>query len=355
MKNIKFNFSVILILFVLFSTNILSEDFSGSKKVSKGDKFDVSTTNGTIVVSVWAKDEVHVKASKIDVDDVKEFIFNQAGNTVSVKFKGQNSNDFHLEISVPSYMILDFSTGGGNVTIKDKINGSVEITTGGGNVTLNDIENTLSVSTGGGNVSTGTVSDKVDISTGGGEVKVASALKSLEISTGGGNITVGSIGGKAEISTGGGNISVGKVSGSIELSTGGGNINLDGTIGNVEANTGGGNITLKNISGSLEANTAGGNIYAELTPGSNSNSELNTASGDINLTIPANSKVHITATVYVGSHANDPDVEKIIKSDFEPTTVEKTSKNLIKKFLLNDGGSVIELNTASGKIKINKK
>lgn len=355
MKKFKFNFSVILILFIMFSINLFSEDFTGSKKVTKGDRFDVSTTNGNIVVSVWSKDEVFVKASKIDVEDVKDFKFIQTGNTVSLEFKGQNSNNFKLEISLPSYMMLDFSTGGGNITINDKINGSVDVTTGGGNVTLNDVENTLSISTGGGNVSTGTVSNQAEISTGGGEVKVTSALKKLEISTGGGNITVGSIGGKAEISTGGGSISIGNISGNTELSTGGGNINLDGAIGNVEASTGGGNITLKNISGSVEANTAGGNIYAELNPGNNSNSDLNTAGGDINLTIPADSKVNIVATVYVGNRANDPDVEKMIKSDYEPATVNKTSNTLIEKFIINGGGSLIELNTASGKIKINKK
>ena len=53
--------------------------------------------------------------------------------------------------------------------------------------------------------------------------------------------------------------------------------------------------------------------------------------------------------------ANDPDIEKMIKSDFEATTVDITNRNLTKKFVLNGGGSKIELNTASGKIKINKK
>ena len=46
---------------------------------------------------------------------------------------------------------------------------------------------------------------------------------------------------------------------------------------------------------------------------------------------------------------------KFIKSDFEEATVNFTKGGFNKKFLVNGGGSIIELNTASGKIKINKK
>ena len=52
---------------------------------------------------------------------------------------------------------------------------------------------------------------------------------------------------------------------------------------------------------------------------------------------------------------DESDADKLIKSDFEPTNVDFHKNNFIKKFVLNGGGSMIELNTASGKIKINKK
>ncbi len=355
MKNIKTNLPVFLMLFVFFSINLFAEDYEGGKKVVRGDKLEVSATNGNIIVSVWDKDEVFIKAKNIDVDDVKDVSFKQNGNVVAFEFKGQDSENFYMEVSIPAYLILDFSTGGGNVSIKNKVNGPVEISTGGGNVSLNDVGNILSISTGGGNILVGNVSDKVEISTGGGEVKVASALKNLEVSTGGGNITIGSIGGKAEISTGGGNISVGNASSGIEISTGGGNIKLDGANGSIEVSTGGGNISLKNVKGSVEANTAGGNILAEFSAPINSSIELNTASGDINIKIPADSKAYIIATVYAGKIISDADSDKLIKSDFEAATINFDKSNLIKKFVLNGGGSNIELNTASGKIKIDKR
>ncbi len=345
------------LIFILSGFTALTTAIDKDKtfSVSKGDNLEVGVSNGNITISTWGKDQVYIKAIDVEDDDLKYLKIEQQGNRVIVEFKGKDSDDFYLEVSIPSQFNLDLSSGGGNITIKDNINGKVELATGGGNININDVTNMLSASTGGGNISVGSVSGETELSTGGGNIDVKDVKNKIDISTGGGNISIGNIGGNAEVSTAGGNISVGKVSGSAELNTAGGNINLDGAAGKVEVNTAGGNISLKNISGSVDANTAGGNIYADLITSSNSKSEFNTAGGDINLVIPSDSKVDIVATVYVGKHANDPDVEKMIKSDFEPTTVDINNKNLIKKFVLNGGGSKIDLNTAGGKIKINKK
>ena len=358
MKNLKTNLSVFLMLFVFFSINLFAEDFEGGKKVARGDKLEVSATNGNIVVSVWEKDEVFIKAKNIDVDDVKDFSFKQNGKIVAVEFKGQDSENFYMEVSVPAYLILDLSTGGGNVSIKDKVNGSVEISTGGGNVSLSDVGNILSISTGGGNISVGNISDKVEISTGGGEVKVTSALKNLEVSTGGGNITIGSIGGKAEISTGGGNISVGNVSSGIEISTGGGNINLDGANGSIEVSTGGGNISLKNVKGSVEASTGSGNVELELDPIAGSFSEISTGNGKITLYVSEKANVVINANFLAGKYIDagkNPQVH--LKSDFDGVTYDLNDSKgeMNAKLKLNNGGSTIELNVTSGEIFIKKK
>ena len=116
--------------------------------------------------------------------------------------------------------------------------------------------------------------------------------------------------------------------------------------------TGGGNISIGNIGGNGEVSTAGGNISVGKVSG---NAEFNTAGGDINLLLPSDAKVSIEATVYVGKRSNEDDAAKLITSDFSPTTVDFVKNNLVKKFILNGGGSKIELNTASAKIKINKK
>ena len=358
MKSFKVYLFAVTILVFQLSVQLIAEEFQGGMKVENGDKFEISATNGNVVISVWTKDEVFVKAKNIDADDVKDFTFRQNGNVVTLKFKGQHSEKFFMEVSIPAYLNLDISTGGGNVTFKNKVNGAVEISTGGGNVMLNDIGNTLSISTGGGNISVGAVSNKVEISTGGGEVNVASAQNSLEISTGGGNIAVGSIGGKAEISTGGGNVSIGNASNGIEISTGGGNINLNGANGNVEVLTGGGNILLKNVNGFVDATTGSGNIELELNPAAGSLSEINTGNGNITIYISAKADAFIHANFlsakYINS-GNNPQVH--LKSDFDPITYDVNDKKgeVNATFKLNNGASTIKLNVASGEIFIKKK
>jgi len=346
-----------LVLFILsgFLIVLNASDKEKTLNVSKGDNLEVSASNGNVNISIWTKDQAYIKAFNIDEDDINDLKIEQSGNKVAVEFKGQNSDDFYLEISIPEHLNVDVSSGAGDITINGNINGTVKFATGGGNIKLKDAGDKLSVSTGGGNISVGNVKGESEISTGGGSISIGDVNSKVEVSTGGGNISIGSIGGSGEVSTAGGNISVGKVSGNAELSTAGGNISLDGASGKVEVNTAGGNISLKNISGSIEANTAGGNIYADLTPAANSKSEFNTAGGDINLVIPSNAKVSIEAAVYVSKSLNKSEAEKLIKSDFEPATIDLHKNSLIEKFVLNGGGANIEMNTASGKININKK
>lgn len=338
-----------------FAALTIATDKEKTFNVSKGDNLEVSISNGNITISTWEKDQVYIKAINIEEDDLKYLKFEQQGNKVIVNFEGQESDDFYLDISIPSQFNVDISTGGGNIAVKGNINGKVEVATGGGNIALNDVGDKLSVSTGGGNISVGNVNGETEISTGGGNISVGDVKSKAEISTGGGNISVGNIGGNGEVSTAGGNISVGKVSGSIELSTAGGNINLEGATGNVEVNTAGGNIAVKNISGPIGANTAGGNIYADLIPSSSGYSEFSTAGGDITLVVPSNAKVNIMANVNVGKNIRESEADKFIESDFEASTVDFNKSNFIKRFILNGGGSTVDLNTASGKIRIKKK
>ena len=354
--NSTFTNFLLIALFVLLGTTLSQAvDKEKSFNVSKGNNLEVSASNGNVNISVWSKDQAYIKAFNVDEDDLDKLKFEQTGSKLTVEFRGEDSDDFYLEISIPAYLEVDVSTGGGNISLNGNMTGKVEFSTGGGNVNVQDVGNKLSVSTGGGNVSAGNITGELEISTGGGNISVADVKSKADVSTGGGNISIGSVGGSADVSTAGGNLSVGKVSGSADLSTAGGNISLDGATGNVEANTAGGNVSLKNISGSVDANTAGGNIYAELNPTAKSKSEFNTAGGDITLVIPSTAKVNIKASVYVGKKISDSDADKLIKSDFEATNVDFQGKQLIKKFVINGGGAEIDMNTASGKIKINKK
>ena len=372
---ILFGIPAILMIFILTGFLSLTNAVDKEKtfNVSKGDNLEVTVSNGNVTINTWDKSQAYIKAYNVDQDDLSYLKIEQQGNKVIVDFEGEDSDDFYLEVSIPEQFNLEIATGGGNVNISGVVTGSSKITTGGGNIStlslngnakistgggnikLENIGGDLSVSTGGGEVRVGIVNGETKISTGGGNIDVKEVKNKLSVSTGGGNVTIGNIGGEGKVSTAGGDLSVGKVSGSAKLSTAGGNIYLGGASGNVKVNTAGGEISLRNISGSISANTAGGNINAELNPDGKSESKLNTAGGDIYLTLPGNAKANVVATVRINKHLSKSEADEKIKSDFEVTTVDLSSKDITKKFVINGGGSLIEMNTASGKIKIIKK
>lgn len=376
MKRIYFSrISLVLLLCLSFVFTGLTQTKKEAKfTVSSGDMLDVSLRQGDILITTGSGNEVSVVAKNIDEDEVHLLTMEQKSGKVEIKFKGEDSDNFKLECTIPEAMNLDLSTGGGNVSIKGELKGTLDASTGGGNISTGNIIGNTKVSTGGGNVSVGdingeadlssaggemkagSIKGKADISTAGGNVNVESVSSSAEISTAGGNIKVQEIGGKVEVSTAGGNIKVGSVTGSAEISTAGGNINLESSDGDVEASTAAGNVNLKNIKGSIEANTAAGNIYAELYPESNKKSEFNTAVGNITLKVPENSKATIKASISVLVWSGDNSDMDNIKSDFTPTDVKrnKEKKQIEVTYNLNGGGPTVELNVAMGQIEIRK-
>jgi len=368
-----------------------AQDQKKSFTVKSGEMLEVSTRMGNITIDTWAKNEVNVVVKNVIDSEIALLTMVQNGNKVEVIFEGEESDRIEFEISIPSKLDLELSTGGGNITLKNDLDGKIDASTAGGNISMKNIKGEADISTAGGNIKVGDINSKADISTAGGNIKVGDINSDADISTAGGdmkigningmadistaggnikigyikggadvssaggNISVDNIGGNADISTGGGNVKVGSVSGSAELNTGGGNISLEAATGKVEVNTGAGNINLENIKGGIEANTGAGNIYAKLIPDGESVSELNTGVGNITLYVPASAKVTIVATAHVQMWDDESELQNI-KSEFTPTTVNRyrNKKQIEVTFELNGGGSKIELNVALGEIEIKK-
>lgn len=376
MKNRKVN--ILLVLFgilILSSLNFsIASDKDATFSVQKGDVLDVEIEHGNINVSTWDKNEVQISAKNIDDDELSLYSAEKKSGIIVVKFKGDDSDDFSLELTIPNDLIIDIKTGGGNVTINNDLRSKTTISTAGGNITaktigaeanistaggnikLGDINGSVELTTAGGDIQVGSVNGKAEISTAGGNITVGSVNSTADISTAGGNVTVGTVGGDADISTAGGNITVSSVSGSADISTGGGNVILDGATGKVEANTGGGNIELKNIKGSIAANTGAGNITAELIPDGKSSSDLNSGVGNITLYIPESSKATIVATASDFKWGDSRKDSESIKSDFESYNISQLRRGNTFEAIyeLNGGGSKIELNVGLGEINIKK-
>jgi len=376
MKNFKTQSMLLIICLLVISSaaQLLAVDKDANFKVQKGDLLTVNIHQGNIMVSTSDKNEVIVHATNIDQDEVTLLTMEQNSSKVEIKFKGEDSDNFKIELTVPSYLELDFNTGGGNITVNDDLKSKVSFNTGGGNITTKNILGTTDLATGGGNIkiqdiggdadvstaggdiNVGVVNGKADISTAGGNIKVESVKNTADISTAGGNVNVGNIDGNAEVSTAGGNVTVGTVSGTADVSTAGGNIDLAGATGKVEANSGAGNINLKNIKGSIEANTGAGNIIAELIPDGKNKSELNAGVGNITLYVPESSKTTIIATTSDFKWKDSEKGSDSIKSDFESSNVNQNRKGnkFEAVYKLNGGGSEIELNVGMGDINIKK-
>ena len=351
-----------------------AQDQKKSFTVKSGDMLEVSTRMGNITIDTWDKNEVNVVVKNVIDSEIALLTMVQNGNKVEVIFEGEDSYHIEFDISIPSKFDLELSTGGGNITLKNDLDGKIDASTAGGNISMKNIKGEADISTAGGNIKVGDINSDADISTSGGDMKIGNINGMADISTAGGNIKIGyikggadvssaggnisvdNIGGNADISTGGGNVKVGSVSGSAELNTGGGNISLDAATGEVEVHTGAGNISLENIKGGIEANTGAGNINAKLIPDGESVSELNTGVGHIILYVPASAKVTIIATVNVLMWGKSDDELQNIRSDFTSTSVRrnKEEKQIEVTYELNGGGSMIKLNVSMGEIEIRK-
>jgi hypothetical protein len=353
---------------------------SKSFTVTKGGMLEADVRVGDFRISTWDKNEVSIKVTGLDKEDLEDLEMTQTGNTVHIEFGGRGGDwgdwhrNVHYAISLPSQFDLDIRTSGGDIEITDKISGKIKGKTSGGNIKLSDVTGTVDMNTSGGDIRTGNiqgdaelhtsggnieigkVNGEIVVNTSGGDIRVESVGKSLRAKTSGGNIEIGDVGGDATVSTAGGDIKVGKVSGGASLSTAGGNVELRSASGTVTARTAGGDIHLENITGSIEAKTSGGEIEAELIPSGKGRSRLISSGGEVKLFIPENAKATIEASIRIQGRWRDRSEEYEIISDFKAEKNEKTSdeREIRARFVLNGGGDVITLETVNSNIVIRK-
>ncbi|MGA9405670.1 MAG: hypothetical protein WBW71_00930 [Bacteroidota bacterium] len=326
--------------------------------VAKGGELEVSVNGGDIQLNTWEKDAVTLVVDGIDEDDMQYVKFTQSGNTVRVEYRPRwnSSRDVLFKINLPAQFDADVRTSGGNIEVHGTMKGKLTGSTSGGDIRTEDIEGTMEMKTSGGNIELGTVTGEAEVKTSGGDIKVEKVGKSLKASTSGGDVEVGDVGGDAVLSTSGGEVKVGKVSGSASLKTAGGDIELRSASGTVEAKTAGGNIRLENISGSIDAKTAGGDVEAELIPSGKGPSELRSSGGNVILSVPANAKATIDATIELryewGRHRDDYDIHSDFKE--ESKTGSKDEQEIHAVYKLNGGGDSITLETTNGNIEIKK-
>ncbi len=355
---------------------------SKSFTVSKGGLLEVSVGVGDIRITPWDKNEAYVRASGIDDDEIDRLKMSQSGNTIRVTFRprgGWSHGNAEFEINIPKEFDTDLRTSGGDIEILDFIKGKIKGSTSGGDIKLSTVSGTVSMSTSGGNVHTGDIQGDGELRTSGGDIRVGSVNGDLELGTSGGNIdvksvgktlnantsggdiTIGDVGGEARVSTSGGNIEMGKVSGKASMHTSGGDVSLKGASGTVKASTSGGDMRLENVSGSIDASTSGGEIEAELYPTGSGRSKLSSSGGTVKISIPANAKATIDATIHYGNSwggwfGGGRRDKYAVKSDFKADSYDKDDDagEIHAVYTINGGGSEIDLSTSGADIIIRK-
>ena len=382
-----------LLLFIFFSllsitsyANVVfpkwDDDGDGFKTqsytVSKGGKLDVSLGSGNIHIKAWNKDEVFVKVSGLDDEDMHRVKIKQNGNTIRVEYHNNwgswsGNNDIDVTASIPNQFDIDIETSGGDIQIEDGLQGTLKGTTSGGNVKIGDVGGTvdmetsggyiytgdikgdITLNTSGGDIHLGSVSGEAEVNTSGGDIRVTKIQKGLKAKTAGGEIIIGDCGADVTLATFGGDVRVAKVMGKAILSSAGGDIVLRGSTNAVKAKTADGDILLEDIAGPVDAKTAAGEISAELVQ-VKGQCKLATASGDVHLFVPEEAKATINARVVVRGWWKNRKDDNSIRSDFKTESYDEDDDEheIRAVYKLNGGGYVIDLQTALGNIEIRK-
>ncbi len=381
MKTIKIFLTVALLSFFYCGVNTNAATDNGSKSksfnVGEGGKLTVDISAGAIRISTWSKNQVEIRVSGLDEEDLDKIEMTSDNKNVSVLYDESwgGDGDAEFEITVPNKYNLDLKTSAGDIKLMNDLDGYVKAATNGGdvsfknvsgeldaesnggNISVSDIGGNLNLNTMGGDISVGVAKGKDNkVNTMGGEISITKSVSGISAKTYGGDITMGDAGGESEFVTYGGNISVGNIKGNVTLETYGGNLELKSAVGKVKGKTNGGNITLGSVQGSVDVRTLAGEVSVVLNPSPNSESRISTNAGSIELKVPSSAKTEIEARVRVQGWWKEAKDEYKINSDFnaESYKADNSSHEIVGKYVINGGGSKIYLKSVNDEISIKK-
>ena len=310
--------------------------------------------------------------AKREFDDLRVNTSSQ-GETILVRAEftrgGSHRMSAEFTLNVPRELeLVNLHTRGGSVTVQN-IAGRVEGETAGGSMNLDKIGGAIAASTMGGSISVGSASNEVNVKSAGGSINVGSVGGRLFATSYGGSLEVGTVqqaavletmggsirvvhtGGDLRATTAGGNVDAGEIGGTATMETAGGNIRLGSSRGAVRAQTAGGGISLWKVGRGVRAETAGGGITAELL-GSITESNLETASGDITVFLSSNVACNVRAAIDIASGHR-------IRSEFPEVKITTEGgdygpKQWYAQGSVNGGGPTLKLRTSVGDIEIRR-
>jgi DUF4097 and DUF4098 domain-containing protein YvlB len=181
----------------------------------------------------------------------------------------------------------------------------------------------------------------VNAKTASGSIRVSRIEKQTQLSTLSGSIRADNIGEDLQANSASGTVTVSNIKGDVRISALSGSTQIVKPGGRVEASTASGSVDVEGATGDVKAHAASGRVNVQGNPGASSYWDLKTASGTVQLGVPANASFHLAAEAVSGE----------IKADI-PIMIEEQGKHSLRARVGNGNGGRIEVHTVSGEIRL---
>ena len=173
-----------------------------------------------------------------------------------------------------------------------------------------------------------------------GTIRVEKIDRDADLATASGSVTASDVGSDVQVSSASGNVTVSNVKGDVRVKAISGVIRVSHPGGRVEGNTASGEVEIQDAASDVTAHAASGRVYVGGNPGAQGYWNLTTASGGVQISVPASANFHLSAEAVSGE----------IRTDI-PIVIEEQGKHSLRARVGNGGGR-IEVHTASGEIRV---
>lgn len=173
-----------------------------------------------------------------------------------------------------------------------------------------------------------------------GSIRVEHVEREAQLTTASGSVSASDIGNDVRVSSASGSVSVSKVKGDVRVNALAGTIDVKDPTGRVDVDTATGAIEVRGATTDVKAHAASGQISVQGNPSPNSYWDLKTASGSVNINVPAGASFYLTAEAVSGE----------IRAEI-PIVIEEQGKHSVRA-RAGGGGARVEIHTVSGQILI---
>ena len=184
------------------------------------------------------------------------------------------------------------------------------------------------------------ISGPVKAQSASGSIRVERIDRDAQLTTLSGSVDATDIGDDVRASSASGNVSVANAKGDVRINALAGVIHVIKPGGRVEAETASGSVDVRGAANDVKAHSASGRLAIQGNPSPNSYWELKTASGAVQLSVPAGANFQLSAATVSGD----------IRANV-PIVIEEQGKHSLRAHVGN-GGARIEVHTVSGEIRI---